>query len=546
MVDIHIIGDNSHGFNNEQSLVNYLNNKIYKDLNIHLKKFISQIAAEHSIYINDYTKIKSYVASRELDPETKRKINPKPDFYIKINESDKFGISTKMGSGNSVHQEKVESFIKWIKSNSNIKVNETSIYNDLRLLIWGDGTLDGSGSINKDSKGYVIGRYTTKEFKKIYPKEHERIQEFLKKNANEIIKRALFLGKTNSEVHYIYHGTIINGVWISQKELLDYNLNYPLYNSTFNVGRMSFQIYNADKKGTPSGSKKRGDIQFKYGQLENDIEKLMLLNSSNIGTYEGNLEEFNFSKFMNKNKNNNYWNYLYSNLKLDENRYYYIIKVEGLKLSSNSNKKVMCKADNYLIETITPIDKKILLENEFQLTESDLEKIPKYKIVNESGISIKQKNSKSYTITKLTVGNFISAFSNYIQEPKYISAALIFYNTKSQVYKNYQIAKDLNIDESKFIEFFQKKFNINIVNLLDYSSLSSIKRLVKELIFKTIEENIDLKNALFTGKGWFEAPYYINFLYSSGQLTDQIFIPYRIDNGSGRSIGKYTIILKPR
>ncbi len=309
---------------------------------------------------------------------------------------------------------------------------------------------------------------------------------------------------------------------------------------------MSFQIYNADKKGTPSGSKKRGDIQFKYGQLENDIEKLMLLNSSNIGTYEGNLEEFNFSKFMNKNKNNNYWNYLYSNLKLDENRYYYIIKVEGLKLSSNSNKKVMCKADNYLIETITPIDKKILLENEFQLTESDLEKIPKYKIVNESGISIKQKNSKSYTITKLTVGNFISAFSNYIQEPKYISAALIFYNTKSQVYKNYQIAKDLNIDESKFIEFFQKKFNINIVNLLDYSSLSSIKRLVKELIFKTIEENIDLKNALFTGKGWFEAPYYINFLYSSGQLTDQIFIPYRIDNGSGRSIGKYTIILKPR
>ncbi|MDU7071194.1 hypothetical protein [Campylobacter ureolyticus] len=540
-----VIGDNSHGFNNEQLLVNSLNNKKYKDLNAHLKKIIKQISLEHSISINDDTIIKSTIATKEIDYDSNKKINPKPDLYIELNEM-KFGISTKMGVGNSVHQEKVESFINWIKNNPNIKIDDETIYDDLRLLIWGDGTLDGKAPINRDIKGYVIGRHTTKEFKKLYPKQHEKIQNFLNNNSSEIIKRALFLGKTNNEVHYIYHGTPINGVWISQKELLDFNLSNKLDNSTFNVGRLSFQIYNADKKGTPSGSKKRGEIQFKYGQLENDIQKLMLLNASNIGTYEGNLEEFNFSKLMNRNKDHKFWNYLDSKLTFNKNKNYYVVKVEGQKFSKNSNKKVMCKSDNYIIETENPLDKKILLKNEFQLTESNLPDNLKYKIIPNSGISIKQRNSKNYTITKMTVNNFISAFDKYLSKPNYISAAIILYCTKDQVNKNYKIAKDLDIDESYFMQFFKDKFNINIDSLLDYKSISLIARSAKKLITEIIENNLELKLSLFTGKGWFDPPYYISFLYNSGQLSDNIFIPYRIDNGSGRSKGIYTIIIKPQ
>ncbi|MGF3065803.1 hypothetical protein [Facklamia sp. P12950] len=544
MTTENIIGNNAHGFTNEQLLIKSLDSKKYKSLNTHLKKFIQQICIEHGISIRDEMLITSFKAEREIDPFTNSRINVKPDFYIEIT-NQKFGISTKMGSGNSVHQEKVESFIHWIKNNKNIIIKDESIYNDLRLFTWGDGTLDGSAPVTRDSKSYVIGRYSTKEFKKIYPEKHKLIQEFLNKNSQEIIKRSLFLGKTNNEVHYIYHGTSINGVWISQDAILNFNLTNPLNNSTFNVGRLSFQIYNADKKGTPSGAKKRGDIQLKYGTIENDIQHLMLISTSNIGTYEGNLEEFNFSKMMNRNKKHKFWNYLHSKLNLNKNKYYYIVKVEGQKYSKNAKKKVMCKTDNYIIETEKELDKSFLLRNEYQLTEADLDNIAEYRIVLNSGMSIKQKSSNNFTITKLTVSSFKSAFNNYLNNLEYISATLIFYCTKNQVDKNYKIAQDLNIEESKFIEFIASEYGLNIESLLDYNSLSLATKATKELVTKTIENNKELKRALFAGKGWFDSPYDINFIYSNGQLTDQFYTPYRIDNGSGRSKGIYTIIIKP-
>lgn len=545
MTKYHNIGDNSHGFNNELLIVKALNDKMYKNLNTHLKKFINTIATEHSITIKNTTKIKAEKACREIDPETNTKINAKPDFYIEL-EGAKFGVSTKMGTGNSVHQEKVESFITWMKSNNNIKIKDTSIFDDLRLFIWGDGTLDGSAPVKKDDNGLVIGRFTTKNFKSLYPDKHKKIQNFLNENSSEIIKRTLFLGKTNTEVHYVYHGTDINGVWISQKDILNFNLNNPLSNSTFNVGRLSFQIYNADSKGTESGRTKRGNIQLKYSTIEKDILKLMLSNTSNAGTYEGNLEEFSFSKMMNKNRKHKFWKCLESKLSLDKKNFYYIVKVEGFKYSKIANKKVMCKTDNYLIETKSEIDPKLLLKNEYQLRESDLTYIKDYKTIPNSGISIKLHNSKSYTITKMTINNFVSIFKKYLKNPIYIGAAIIFYCTESQVNKNAKIAKNLNIDEKLFFDYIYDEFKVKVNDLSDFESLSLVTKKAKSLIIQTIESNIELKEALFTGKGWFEAPYYINFLYSFGELTDNVYGSYRIDNGSGRSKGKYTIIIKPQ
>jgi hypothetical protein len=541
----HSIGDNSHGFVNEQLLVKALNGKKYKELNTCLKKFISQICTDHSITIDDDFIIKSKLAQKELDPITNKKINVKPDLYIELGGKE-YGISTKMGTGNSCHQEKIESFINWIKNNDNICVRDESIYDELRFFAWGDGTLDGTAPIVRDSSGNVIGRFGTKHFYRLYPDKHKKIKSFLDENRKEIIRRAVFLGKTGKEVHYIYHGTPINGVWISQKELLDLNLNNPLNNNTFNVGRLSFQIYNADLKGTSSGRGKRGEIQLKYGQLEPDIEKLLLLNSANIGTYEGNLEEFNFSKMMNKDKSHKFWSYLKIKLNLDDTDNYYVVKVDGTKFSKNANKKVPCKTDNYLIRTNEPIDRQLLFQNEYQLTESDLAKINQHKVIAESGISTKRKKSKKYTITKMSVNSFTSAFSPYLDNLDYFSAALIFYCTENNVSKNYIIAKDLGINENDFIEFIKTKFGVTINSLLDYESLAIITTKVKDLITQVIDNNMDLKTALFSGKGWFDAPYYINFLYSSGQLTDQIFVPYIIDNGSQRSKGKYTIIIKPK
>lgn len=545
MAKIKLTGDNSHGFENETQLANELNNKQLKELNIHLKKFIKNICTDHDIEIKDTMLIKAYKAGTEIAPDTKRKINPKPDIYVDINGMC-FGISTKMGTGNSFHQEKVESFISWIKTNDNIISKSEALYNDLRYFIWSDGTLDGTAPVVKNSDGSVIGRFATKDFKKLHLNKWEKIQNFLSKNQKEIIKRAVFLGKSNKEVHYIYHGTTINGVWISQNELINYILENPLDTSVFNVGRLSFQIYNADLKATAAGAKKRGQIQLKYTSIEKDIENLMLVKSQNISTFEGNLEEFNFSKMMNKNERHPFWEYLHSTLSLDRNKFYYVVKVEGQKFSKNAKKNVMCKSDNYLIETLNPIDKSILLAKEYQLVESDLNEISEYTIIKESGISIKQKESKSYTITKMTINNFKSAFQEYIDDIDLISTALIFYCTSKQVSKNYKIANDLKIEESTFISYFSDKYGITAKNLLDYNALSEITNLAKGIVKSTIETNDMLKKALFSGKGWFEAPYYINFLYSYGNLTNEIYTPYNIDNGSGRSKGKYYITIKPQ
>lgn len=539
-----ITGNNSHGFANEHLIESALKSRRLRDITPHLKKFIKHICKEHNIEISETTLIDANIAKRERDPESGNNINTKPDLYIKINNSE-FGISTKMGVGNSVHQEKVESFINWITKNPNITVNDKSIYDDLRLLIWGDGTLDGSAPIRRDSNGFVIGRFTTKEFKTIYNEKWKKIQSFLDANKVEILKRALFFGKTNKEVHYIYHGTDTQGTWISQNELLAFNIDKPLENSTFNVGRLSFQIYNSDKKGTPSGARKRGDVQFKYGNLSSDLELLMLKKSTNLGTFEGDLEEFNLSKLLNRNKNHKFWKVLADKLKLDPLKHYYVVKVIGKKHSRNSNKKVMCKTDNYLISTMEPISKKILLKNEYQLTENDLKLIDEYDVVTESGISVKQKNSRSYTISKLTIESFRTAFKIYIKDVDNYIQALILYCDKKQIEKNNKIAKDLKIDEVNFKNYFNQEFGINITNLLDYLELEKLKKLVKAKIKSTIEANSSLKDNLFKGTEWFDAPYYINFIYVHGVLTDEVYIPYNIDNGSGRSKGEYTIILKP-
>ncbi|MEZ7741027.1 hypothetical protein O3794_05560 [Gemella sanguinis] len=538
-----IIGDNSHGFDNEKLIVNALNNKKLNLLPGHFKKFINTICSDYHIKLSDNIVIQAKKAETEVDPETKRKINPKPDIYIIIGDNS-FGISTKMGSGNSVHQEKVESFIEWLK-NSKISIKDPTIYDDLRLLIWGDGTLSGDSPVERDSTGNIKNRFTTQEFKSLYPEKWRKIQDFLILHKKEIIQRALFFGKTNKEVHYIYHGTVTHGSWISQQELLNFNLNKPLNTSTFNVGRLSFQLYNADKKGTPSGSKKRGIVQFKYANLSKDIDFLILNNTDNKGSYEGDIEEFNLSKIMNKNKNHKFWKFLSKKLNLSPVKNYYIVKVSGNKYSKNVNKKVMCKTDNYIIQTDTAISKHFLLKNEYQITENDLKNIGKYNIVSKSGISVKQKDSKSYTITKMTIDSFRSAFNSYIEDIDFYILALILYSDKKQVTKNKKIAKDLNIDETIFCKYFNSRLKLSIENLQDFKSLSELSKLIKNKIKNTIDNNKTLKNSIFKGTDWFDEPYCINYIYAYGSLTDNIFIPYHIDNGSGRSKGNYTIIIKP-
>ncbi|AOR25030.1 hypothetical protein [Clostridium taeniosporum] len=531
-----VIGSNSHGFNNENLIVQSLNGQKLKNLNSNLKKFIKDICVDNKISISD-----NMIVGARIESNNKLK----QDFYI-ILEQKEFGISLKMGTGNSVHQEKIEEFIEWL---SKISIEEVTneIKDCLRFFIWADGSTNGQAPIVKDEDGNIIGRFGSKEFKKFYPEKREKLQKFLEKNVAIILNRAIFQGKNNSKVDYVYHGNPSNGVWISKQEILTFNIQNPKSKDTKNVptlsvGKLTVQAWNVSLKGNTEN--KRGQIQFKYSSMIDDFEKLMLMKASNIGTFEGDKEEFNLSKFMNKNKKHKFWKVLSAKCNLEDNKdSYYIVKVEGNKESKLTGKKVKCKTDDFIIKA--NLSKDYLLQCEYQITEKDLASIVNYDIVENSGISVKRADSQKYTIIKLTNNTFKNAFEKYIDGVEFIIAGLLVYTEKDKLQKNKKILEDLKIEEKDIKLFYSKQYGINDNGILDKEFMSKISKKAKIVVKKIIENNPDLKASLFTGKGWFENPYFIDFIFKNGELTFEIYTDYTISNGSGRSKGIYTIILKP-
>lgn len=205
------IGSNIHGSINELKLVEEIEGKKFSQLNNNLKEFIKFISSDNSILISGDT---------ILHAKYEKNIKLKQDFYVYIDDNE-FAISLKMGSGNSVHQEKCEDFIKYIKKNLNASED---VCNDFRFYLWADGTLDGTGSKEKDSDGNIICRFSAREFREKYPEKYINLQKFVDENKRDLIKRFLFVGRHNSKVDYVYHGNILDGYWLSSSEIIEMNM----------------------------------------------------------------------------------------------------------------------------------------------------------------------------------------------------------------------------------------------------------------------------------------------------------------------------------
>ena len=273
------MASNSHGFNNEANISEYLNGKKFKELNITMKEFIKYIGNTLNLHIDNDTEIKS-------ETETNNKL--KQDIYIFINGC-KVNVSVKLGSGNSVHQEKIEDFIVFIKENCNASEEICDLW---KFFIWADGTLDGTGSTEKDESGNIISRFTSSKFKVQYPRKREKLLTFIEENKTKLIERAVFVGIHNSSVDFVYHGTEKQGSWISKQEALDYmsRIKPKSNRACFPVGHLTIQAWNISQTGNTEY--KRGEIQFKYGKLQSDLETLLKKNAETVGTFLGDIEEF--------------------------------------------------------------------------------------------------------------------------------------------------------------------------------------------------------------------------------------------------------------
>lgn len=520
------MASNLHGNNNELEMASYLNDKKIKDLNLTMKEFIKYVCLTKGISFDENTKLKAeYEKNNKL----------KQDIYITI-AGEKIGVSLKMGSGNSCHQEKIEDFIRFICTSCNATKEICDLW---RFFIWADGTLDGSGFLKKGTDGKILCRFDTTRFKRKYPDKRSALQQFLDANKALLIERALFIGKYNSDVDFVYHGTYKQGRWISKKEVIDFLVKQkPKSNrACFTIGSLTVQAWNVSLSGNTEH--KRGEIQIKYGTMKEDFDILMKDNANSIGTFLGNLEEFDLTQSMNRNKDNTMWKTLLP----DVTNYtdYYLIKVSSNQLSKLSGKKVKTKSDAYAIKAQLP--KRFLLQKEYVLEESDLSDF-NYDSIPDTGISIKMKNSKNYTYQKLTRNSFCKAFKD-LNDVEFWLTSLLIYSADKERNKNERIIKDLgNTSET----YFSKVENIMHIPI-DKTDCSyfwdSVRKAAQKKIKEHINNNTELANNIFTGKHWFEPPYHANFLYEGGELKKNVVTSFSITTGSGRSRGKYTIEITP-
>jgi hypothetical protein len=236
------------GFKNEKIIANYLNMKKYRNINKNMQKLLMLMF--NNINDNDI------VYSNKINGREKS------DIFIKTEDETHF-VSVKKGSGNSIHQEKVDVFIKYLEDTWNIDEN---IAKDIKFFIWGDGTFDGSGEVKN--------RLSANQIKKEYPEIIENINSFFNEHKQDLIHRFLVEGTESSIApDYIYYGTYEDGVGASMENIINWLLKQP-NKSSIGISNLTFQAWNRNINGGDKSEKKRGEIQLKWSSIEKDLKKV--------------------------------------------------------------------------------------------------------------------------------------------------------------------------------------------------------------------------------------------------------------------------------
>ena len=232
----------------ELDFVTYINNRKYLDLNSNLQSFIKYLF--FNVESNDI------ISCRRINGKVKT------DIIISCNKGTK-NISIKTGSQNSVHSEKLSTFISFLKK---IQVSNVMIEN-LLLYHFGDGTIDGTG----------IKRISAENTKIKYSNQIKKFNFYINKHKNfdKIIDRILFSGRLgNKSIDAIYYGNIEYGVWCSKNDLINFfKENHCLYLNTPHFSSLTYQNWCRNIKKDKKSEDHRYYIQIKWFSILADIEK---------------------------------------------------------------------------------------------------------------------------------------------------------------------------------------------------------------------------------------------------------------------------------
>ncbi|XVL44796.1 hypothetical protein ABLW00_06250 [Staphylococcus equorum] len=182
------------------------------------------------------------------------------------------------------------------------------------------------------------------------------------------------------------------------------------------------------------------------------------------------------------------------------------------------------------------------MSKEYHLDENDLKDF-KYKVIEKSGISVKRKDSKSYTFAKFTLNTFKKLFEER-EDSLLLSLSVFLYIKESK--DNIKILQGLGLTEEDLWEYLiDEGFTKTRGDITDKNEVKYIKKYLNNKMRKVIENNPSIKAAIFAGKGLYEEPYPASFIVKNGELTNEIVTEYSITRGSGLSKGQHTIIFKP-
>ena len=234
------------GYFIEQCIVNYLNGRKIKDLNI--------------LYLEMIESLFTNILSDDIIISWKNPFKQKTDLFIKINGETK-RISVKSGIKNSVHVEPISEFIHFLIENN---IEREYIISYLKYH-YADETTNGSG----------LMRYSSEEYKKNHQNDIDLLNKRL--NNKQLITKIIdrFILKGNNDTHSIdaiMYGSYDDFIYITKDEIIEIILNkINIYSTGVHFSTLSCQPMNRCLNYNPKYEKNRFCVQIKWYNLFDDI-----------------------------------------------------------------------------------------------------------------------------------------------------------------------------------------------------------------------------------------------------------------------------------
>lgn len=253
----------------------------------------------------------------------------------------------------------------------------------------------------------------------------------------------------------------------------------------------------------------------------------------NRGTIEGEKEEVFYTRIINLNLDE------YSKSIGFNPSKSVAVHLKNNQLSKINNKKVKPKAD--IIICSGEKTNNLLKSNNYYLDEKSIKKHSLTPIIN-TGISVKLKDSKNFTYTKMSHNTFKIIFSDNTLG----CGASIYCRNQNELYKNKMVLDAWGIKKKEFEDYFTRKTNCDI-KMEKISCLKLVKSFSNEKIKDRVLSEKKIFDYVFKGIGSFSEPYTSHYIIENNRIKkiEDYKFNFIVSTGSGRSKGIYTIVIKP-